>query len=232
MSTLSGNEVETASRYISGHNNRQKNGYYQVSFGKGVSYAKARAFNFAGGQGLRSNTDKNNDVALRFDKWLQDPSQRISGNLFNVGGMKAGKLPGNVLEFSNFDVTVKLDIISSFIRTAKERGYRLASGKSCKNASDAEILADLGLSVVDASGSAESVSITKRFGSDGNLKGSSTNEKQHALYVTIPASKSTKANTTNLAGLNDLYNHITYGGGSAYKESYGAAVSSERFSGN
>lgn len=228
LSGLTGLERDAAIKELSGNYQRQKNGYYQVSFGNNIEYTKSRAFNVAGGKSLKGSIG-NKDVALRFGKWLSKPGSSVTGNLFDTSEIKAGMLPGNVLEISGAKVTVPLEKIENFLNIARTNGYFLSNGKHCKNASDAEILADLGLSVVNRTGD-DYVSIRETLNSNGSIKNSSKSYKQYNAYVKIPVSKTIQSEGTNLSGINDYYNKTVYGGAKAYEESQNATIAAETFS--
>lgn len=218
-----GVEPDVLIRHIAGTQQRQKNGYYGVQFGGGVRYSVARALDYAGGT-TKSSVPKNKSIHYVFDNWLT--SGKVRGNAFGTTGMVAGSLPGNVLEIAGLGVTVSEDKIKQFIDKVKSQNVYLSSGKNTKNCTDEEILSDLHLTVVNADG-------TETTWKDLTNKGKTTGQKARSgkespKYVMIPTSSTTNMEGTNMSGINDDFNKVAFGGGSAYKELYESVISATK----
>lgn len=218
------NEPEIIQQDIAGTSKRQKNGYYQAVFGNGLRYQTARALDFGGGT-TKSSVNRQNSVHFVFDDWLT--SGKVRGNMFDTGGIKAGKFPGNVYEVSGIGVSVTKEKFDQFLNKIKNDKSRvkLSSGKLAKNATDAEIASDLGVRYINANGSDRSwTDITKNGQNTNNRKYSG---KQEAEYILIPTSYSKNAVGMNMTGLNNADKIQMVGKGGAketYPDSYKQAI--------
>lgn len=217
------NEAETFSRSISGSSTKQKNGYYGVRFGKSMRYVNARALEYTGGT-RRSSVPKDKDIIHQFDMFTRSGAG-LSGNLFSTSSMSAGKLPGNVLEVSGFNVTVPYTKIDAFIDKAKSNRYILSDGHVVTSTTpDEKILSDLELSVVDRLGNQVSHSEATK---DNETK--ITESWKHDKYVVIPSSKSFNGTGSNFSGINDDYFKTTDGSTAAYKETMNSLLTALGF---
>lgn len=226
-------ETEALLKHMAGSTTKQKNGYYGVTFGKGIRYSTARALDYAGGT-VKSSLKKTNSVHYVFDNWLNN--NHIRGNAFDTGGLMTGVLPGNVLEVAGLGVTVKKENIEKFIKAAKDKRVYLSNGKNIKNATDEEILSDLGLSVVDNEGHEVSWKEATKGGrplkDDNGARTRIRSGKESQIYIRIPTSSSVNMIGTNTSDLNIGYNKDAFGGGSAYKELQQSDISSVIASGS
>jgi len=105
-----GTEVEAMAQEVFG--NKQKNGFYKVTFGGNVQPLRFRARSTAGIRNSRSG-----DTVLY--NWLKN--NKVSGNLFGYSNARTGVKGGNV-DMSNLDVTVNLRTMLRFCDYARKHG--------------------------------------------------------------------------------------------------------------
>lgn len=220
-------ESQTLIGAVTGTYQKQKNGYYGVSFGGKVSYTPVRALQVSGHDKMvKSATGHgpSNSVEYKFGDFLK--KNHIHGNVYDTTGLRAGRLSGNVLEVSGMRISVPISQVKSFVKTAQNKGYMLSTGKNAKNATAEEIYQDLGITFVTPEGH----DVTTRTAIDGDEKKQSVTTKSSPLYyAVIDASATLNADGTSLSALNDSYNKMIGGTGMGRAEVSNSQISAEAF---
>lgn len=220
-------ESQTLIGAVTGTYQKQKNGYYGVSFGGKVSYTPVRALQVSGHDKMvktATGHGPSNSVEYKFGDFLK--KNHIHGNVYDTTGLRAGRLSGNVLEVSGMRISVPISQVKSFVKTAQSKGYMLSTGKNAKNATAEEIYKDLGVTFVTPEGH----DVTVRTAIDGDEKKQSITTKNSPLYyAVIDASATLNADGTSLSALNDSYNKMIGGTGMGGAEVSNSQVSAEAF---
>lgn len=222
-------EAETLVSALAGSVNKQKNGYYGVSFGGKVSFSPVRAMMFGGHNTLVKNKGAHsisNSLEYQFDSFLK--KNKIHGNVYDTSALKTGSLPGRVLEVSGMRVSVPYSEIKSFISVARKNRAMLTSGIRADRATDAQILKDLGISIVTPEGHPVSITTVTKKDESGNSsteRETVSRKESPVYYALIDASGTLNADGTSLSALNDSYNKRLMGGtpsernlGAAYEQ--------------
>lgn len=188
--------------------------YSTTSFGSGLVYTPSHILRQTGA--VSNSTTSKRWAETNFGDWLN--RNRISGNIFSLSnashGFKWGS-NGKKFEVSGYSITVPFSKIKSWLQYAKQKNLSMPHGSVTKGKSDEEILAGMGLSIVDQNGGTISTSVKNK-----STKSTTTTRKQlQEAYVVIPSTFVTDANMANMSGMNEWYDKQNYGPTNNYKES-------------
>lgn len=204
-------------RMISGGNKSASGKYYTGSFGKGLTYSPAHILRSTGATYATSNS--RNFAETNFGDWLN--RNNVIGNIYNVNNLYHGYKPntrgGKNFEVSGISITVPYSKISLWAEKAGKMYLKMPNGKLTKGKTVNEILAGMGLSVVNQ----KSGKITVSKKNDSGQTTSSTTDLQKK-YVVIPSSFSQEANLVNTSLMNEQFNRDFFGTSNNYNESIGS----------
>lgn len=222
-------EAETLISALAGSVSKQKNGYYGVTFGGKIRFSPVRAMTFGGHNTALKNKGAHsvtNSLEYQLDSFLN--KNQIHGNVYDTSALKVGSLPGRVLEISGIKVSVPYSEIKSFVSVARKNKAMLTSGIRADRATDAQILKDLGVSIVTPEGHPVSITTVTKKDDSGNTsteRETVSRKESPAYYALIDASGTLNADGTSLSALNDSYNKRLMGGtpsernlGAAYEQ--------------